>query len=790
MKTLQLGVSDFALPSPRRGSIDAYSGYGGLPNVGQAIHLDVQLERIKQNPGYVPERWITHTFEFEGYKITVSGRMDGFLFGFPTRIEEIKSAYSPKDLLQRLHEQTDHPYRLQLRTYGYMQWLSSTTNVEPELNLLVVNARTRKLEELPVDLDREDYEAWLKRRLTELVQEQKKFEVLAQRRKKLAGGFVFPFAEPRPGQRELMQTVSENLNSEGRLLVQAPTGLGKTAGVLFPVLKESMGRGLKTIYLTAKNTQHEVAEDAVRRLQETGVKLRSVTIHAKTKMCMKEEPHCNPESCEFAKDYYSKVADLKLAEKLTKKKRLTRQTFRKMAEKFQVCPFELQMEALPQADVVVCDYNYVFSPRNSVGRLTHNGWTAVRQKPNLVIDEIHNLPSRATEYFSSTLSSDVLFELASQVPDEVRLPAFKLVDAFQELISELKPESAPVNKPFVVKLNSERFLAVASRGQELLSRYMESNLPLQKADPVVRLNQMVSAFSQSLELANEDFFLSLTPLPPFGGTLRLTCCDASTYMQESYQNFANMVGFSATLKPFEYYAQTLGLKNSKLKTAEFESPFPKEHRKLMVIPQISTKMRDRQMNYQKIKDTIERVVNLKPGNYFAFFPSFDFMNQVHRLIDLKDFRVLRQERDMRKDATLSLLESLKEDLPTLVFAVQGGVFAEGIDYPGRLLIGAFIVGPALPSFDFEREKLREYYEKKHGHGFDYAYTYPAMARVVQSAGRVIRSTKDRGLIILMDQRFTEQSYRKAMPKDWLDEGELVSTKILNDVREFWQANEP
>ena len=208
-----------------------------------------------------------------------------------------------------------------------------------------------------------------------------------------------------------------------------------------------MARGQKTLYLTAKNTQHEVAEDAVRRLQEVGVKLRSVTIHAKSKMCLKDEPHCNPQYCEFARDHYSKVAASGLPALLVEKKRLTAKTFRRLAEEHQVCPFDLQMEALPRADVVVCDYNYVFSPRNTVGRLVHNGWTASKSKPNLIIDEVHNLPARATDYYSAGLASEEMRDLCGACPDEVRLPAYAVLDSFRALLED---------NPAVVTFHSNR----------------------------------------------------------------------------------------------------------------------------------------------------------------------------------------------------------------------------------------------------------------------------------------------------------------------------------------------
>lgn len=784
-KSIQLGISEFAVPSPRTGHIEMYSGYGGLPNLGAAIHYEIQAQRMTALPGYVPERWISHTFGFQKHRVTVNGRMDGFVFGAPVRIEEIKTAYNPEELLASLNTHPHHPYRLQLRTYGYLQWLSS--NSLPQLFLHIVNTRTRKGVDLEVDLDIPDYEAWLNRRLAELIEEENKFESLARKRIKVAQVFPFPFEQPRPGQKELIETVAKGIStSGGRMLLQAPTGLGKTAGVLYPSLRESMERGQKTLYLTAKNSQHEVAEDAVRRMQEVGVKIRSVTIHAKGKMCLKEEPHCNPQYCEYARDHYTKVSENELAEKLGKKKRLGIKTFHKMAEQYQVCPFELQFEAVPSADVVVCDYNYVFSPRNSINRFTHNGYSpsANKSRPNLIVDEIHNLPGRSAEHFSASLSCEEVRNLTVDTPDEVRTQAVAVLEWLRAFCADLSGGER-LTQPRQVTVSRERFSAIHSASQELMAHYLAANLPLRTQDPVLRTCNLVSEFAQALEFINDDFFVTLTPSPS-GGILKVTCCSTVDWLKECYDHFANVVGFSATLKPFDYYSRLLGLDSPKLTTAEFSSPFPAERRKILLIPQISTKMRDRESNFSKIKDVIERVLSLQPGNYFVFFPSFDFMNKVFRMVELPGFRLICQQREMRREAVAECLDKLRENIPTVIFAVQGGVFAEGVDYPGSMLIGAVIVGPALPTFDFERELLRQYYDHKHGNGFDYAYTYPAMARVVQSAGRVIRSPTDRGLIVLLDRRFTLESYQKSMPEDWLKSDSLVSKQIIGDVTRFWE----
>ncbi len=786
MKHIQIAVSEFALPSPRTGSIDTYSGYGPLPSVGQEIHFEIQTQRQRENPGYQAERWISQSFEAPGFKITVGGRMDGFLFSFPAQIEEIKSAYNIEALLSILREQSDHPYLRQLRTYGYMHYLQSG-GTEPELRLILACARTRKTEIVPVILDTHEYSQWLQRRLDEIATEQKAFEKLHARRKAEAQKLVFPFTQPRAGQLELMQTVEKNLLSEDSLMLQAPTGVGKTIGVLFPSLREAYSRGNKLIYVTAKNSQHEVAEEAVKKLQQAGCKVRAVTLHAKTKMCFKEEPHCNPQVCEFAKDHYDKIAKNNLTDVLAKKKNLSATGIQKLARKFEVCPFDLQLEAVARADVVICDYNYVFSPYNARPRLAQNGFGS-KSTPNLVVDEAHNLPARANEYFSARLNENDLREHFAQAVDLAPETRAAIEDVRSALFTVISKYAR--GTPARIEIDPKDFEELQTRTGQMLSLYLSQGHTLKLNDPVLKLGNALTDFINRANEMDDNFIATWTP-GHRGGSLKILCCDPSRWLRESYSDFANVVAFSATLKPFDYYARLLGFASDNLEVAEFQSPFPRERRKVLIIPQISTKVRDRSQNYNRIAETIQRLVRVRPGNYFAFFPSFDFMNEVAGRVDTPEFDHILQTREMSRSAIETVLGRLRTGkAPTLVFAVQGGVFAEGVDYPGDMLIGAFIVGPALPQFDFEREQLRAFYERKYGQGFDYTYTYPAMARVVQSAGRVIRSQTDRGLIVLMDRRFLEDSYVKAMPQDWCPSGpsNLVSERILSDVKKFWDES--
>ena len=788
MKKISLAVSEFALPAPRRGSIDVLSGFGRGAELGLEIHQKIQAARAEEFGSYQAEVAISHEFTRGDYAFEVSGRMDGLFGGANPRIEEIKSSFNVYELFKRLKDgQDEHPYCLQLKTYGYMYWQQS--QIMPDLSLHLVSSRNGESIDFNLRLHLDSFHHWLEARLDELVIEAQLAEKRVRRRKRASQEIQFPFEKPRTGQVELIKTIEKGMSEHKPMLIQAPTGLGKTVGVLYPTLKEALSRGQRVVYLTPKNSQHSVAEDAVDRLHATGAKLKSLTITAKSKMCFKNEPLCNPEYCEYAKDHYTKVADNKLLEELGKKRKLTAKVIQKIAEEHQVCPFELQLDSAQEADAVICDYNYVFAPRAAFGRLSASGLDQ-EGKPNLVIDEAHNLPARAMDYFSPELSVFVLEKMReelSALSPKHRREASLLIDQCVAVVKN----SGPIDctKPCKIQPPIESFMAQDMELRSFLSNYLKSDVDIQPRDVILRLSFYWSEFTSALEYVStgrKEFFTTFHPYP---AKVRITCCDASEMLKASYDEYEQVVAFSATLKPFDFYSKLGGLSEKDLVTAEFQSPFPKSQRKLIIIPQISSKYSERERNYPKIADAIERISSLKRGNYFAFFPSFDFMEKV-----LDYFNpplgtiVLKQERSMRRDDIEGVIAHLSNPGSAhILFAVQGGVFSEGVDYPGDMAIGAFIVGPPLPNFDLERVEMRDYYEQNYSSGFDYAFTFPAMAKAVQAAGRVIRTETDKGIIVLMDNRFIQQSYGQSMPQDWFEHSprELVSDSILSDVSKFW-----
>jgi DNA excision repair protein ERCC-2 len=794
MKKITIGVRDFALPVPRTGSIEVNSGYASLPANGQELHVALQKKRESEFYNYRSEVKVTHNFERGGFKFAVSGQIDGVFDAIAngnsgTLVEEIKTSFDVYDLQHKLKSNPDHPYAMQLKTYIYLLMLSE--RVVPQGRFLLLSSRTGDSLELPINFDRDIYEAWLDKRLDELVIEAEQQEADATRRKAIARTITFPFSTPRQSQLELIDSVEAGLEKNEPMLIQAPTGLGKTIGVMFPVVKEAFSRGQTVVYVTPKNSQHSVAEDAIKRLQKKQPKLRALTITAKSKLCFKAEQICNPQYCEYAQDYYQKIYENDLVNKMTKHKHLSAQNFRDYGENYKVCPFELSVDSLGRADVVVGDYNYVFSPRSLLGRLSTQ--TAPKKdKPNLIVDEAHNLPGRAADYYSGSLSTYSLQNLKDELLKRTHhfVPeGLNLIGQGIQIIYACKPKDSRLQ----AKLETipDTFREHNEKLRDFLVRYLNSKIEIDQKDPILKLCGDWLDFTSALEFEGENFFATYAE-SSHGAVIKITCCDASEKLKAAHDAFSNIVAFSATLKPFEYYAKLCGFKSSKTKTMEFQTPFPKGNRKLIVIPQVSTKYSDRDRNYEKIAQAIMKITDIRRGNYFVFFPSFGFLEAVARLCSFERFQMIKQTPEMRPSEVNRYIDWLKgQQEPTLIFAVQGGVFSEGVDYPGESVIGAIIVGPALPNYNLERELLRGYYEKNYGSGFEYAYTYPAMAKVIQSAGRVIRSESDRGLIVLMDRRFIESSYVTTMPDDWFDNSinELVSDSILSDIQTFWKESE-
>ncbi len=777
MQPITRSVRDFVLPLEPSGSLDASLSFQMEEDAaaqGTRLHGKIQKRVAREQPGLQCERKVVWTFEREAFECLVRGRLDVLMPGPRPVLEEIKTTFKPQALLRALDADPLHPFAQQVRMYAWI--LTQTDGLAPTCRLRVASLldESETLVEVPFDPD--SFSAWLEVQVQGLHDQHLRTLARAAERKATGEQLRLPFLAPRPGQERMLALVEEALREGARLLVQAPTGLGKTAAVLLPGLQKAMAEDLRLFYLTPRNSQHAVAEGFMRRLSEAGHPVRSVTLRAKERICPQEEVHCHPDACPRARGYYDRVKASRALELLADLGCADSGSIQSLADEHGLCPFELSLDAARNADVIIGDYNYALSPSATLARFF--GDAEAEAKNILLIDEAHNLPSRSAAWFSPSL-------------DMARLSALKkgwkgrrtaMKNGFlRQLDRCLKLVASHAGIHRELDVDPGPFIGEEQRIRALLAKAASEGQELAPSHPLVQLFRQWSEFCGVLRELTEAHLLTWTP----PGRLQITCVDASAHLAERFRPAAGAVLFSGTLKPFHYYERLSGLAPSRCE--EIPSPFPPEQRCLMVVPQISTLFRRRNQAAPRIAHFLSKVLPLRHGNYLIFFPSFEFLENTLPLLDLPDFRIIAQPRRASAEALNGILAALGEERGLVVLAVQGGSLSEGIDLPGEALIGCVVVGPPIPPFDLERRLTKDYFDKACGEGEAFTYTYPAMAKAIQAAGRVIRGPGDRGLLAFLDDRFLEPAFAQCFPKDWFRQSphEAVSKGILADISRFW-----
>ena len=771
---LALSVTAFVAPLEPSGSLDASLSFRLDEDAmaqGIRLHGRVQRRLAREDPAVRSEVPVQCLLECEGFSCLVRGRMD-VLIPAPWGVEEIKSTYQPGALLKDLEADERHVFAQQAWFYA---WVQGRQCGEPvACRLRVVSLLDESETVVPVPFDPEAFSGWVEAQLQGLRERYLLALARAEARREIGLGLAFPFDELRAGQERLTSLVEGALGAGRPLLVQAPTGLGKTAAILYPALRKALAEDQRVFYATPRNSQHAAADALVRRLRARGHAVRSVTLKAKERVCPQEEVHCSPEACPRALGYYDRLKESGVLAALAEAGCVDTDLLREAADHHLLCPFELSLDAARNADVVIGDYNYVLSPNATVQRFFGVPEEAARTL--VLFDEAHNLPFRAADWFSPGLDTGQL-EALRKAWRGARAPAWRarLTRQVGRCTKLLRGWEGPHRR---VEVDPAPFQAEEVRIRKLVAKAAAEGLALPPGHPLVQLFRAWSDFCSVLPAAG-----IVTWIPP--GRLQITCPEASEHLAGRMKGLAGVVLFSGTLKPFAFYEQLSGLSGSLCE--EVPSPFPGEHRLTLVVPQVSTLFRRREAETPRVADFISRVLPLRHGNYLVFFPSFDFLEKVMPLLELPAFRVLAQPRQASSAELDALLRALREERGIVVLAVQGGSLSEGVDLPGEALIGCVVVGPPLPPFDLERRLVKDHFERRFGNGEHYAYTFPAMAKAVQAAGRVIRSAEDRGLVAFLDGRFLEDAYAQCFPKAWFLESprEGVSTSILADVRRFW-----
>lgn len=763
--------------------------------IGQDIHTRRAEQRAGEDPKYRAEVHVVHRTTIGGWSITITGRIDGLSVDKDAKkvsIEEVKSIHFDLELEALYQSKKLQRHLYQLLLYAY--FLSSQPDFdgfsfEPQLVLIDLVSGEAKV--IDTEFDRESVASTLLASLAKLIEDLDVAAALRVAKRAFADTLQFPFDAMRPGQEEMISAVARAIWQRDSLLVSAPTGIGKTMAVLYPALRQSLKLGKKMFVLTAKTMQQDAAINALRMLNDGS--FRVLRIRAKQKMCAHTEMICHEDFCPFAARYTDKMEKSGLLTHLvTSMSYFDPDITFELARETEVCPFEVSLELIEQADVVVCDYNYIFDPY--VGLKTYQQDSDYGDCV-LVVDEAHNLVDRGRGYYSP--------EIHEQSFDEIRKHLMTRncwLDGWEELLEMLRDhfhELAEVLEGDVRQSlctpNRELFLEQRVEWERLVLAYIGwkiDNRIAEEDDPLIDFYFRLVKFTNLLAEEGEEF-AHLIERTQDGLKLKIFCKDPSRFLGKIFDSAHATVALSATLEPFDFYRKTLGFPENRTAELSLPSPFPRDNRKIVVIPEVDTTYKRRADSYDRIAATISDIADAGDGNFLALFPSYAFLREIAERMPPLRKNVMIQRTDMTDYERNAILEILR-DRPkkgNLILAVSGGMYAEGVDYQGDMLSGVMVVGPALPQVSFEQELLKQYYDEQYGAGFEFAYLIPGMTRVVQSAGRVIRSETDIGVIALLCRRFTQESYTRYFPADWYEESprELVSRKPANEIRSFFET---
>lgn len=754
----------------RRGSMDKEAMLKG-----GRLHRKIQKQMGSNYRSEVSLKWET---EYEDLTILVEGRADGIQTEEDrVTIDEIKGIYGDPEHLREpvpVHRAQAMCYA---RIYGEMEKLD-----EIDVQMTYANLDTEVIRRFRETFSMNSLREWYQELLNAYHRWiSRKLKWQKERNASMAGlEFPFPYRE---GQRKMVTSVYHTITCGKQIFIQAPTGIGKTMSTIFPAVRAvGEGKGDTIFYLTAKTITRKVAEEAFLILQEKGLKYKFITITAKEKLCANEEKcKCNPQDCPYAKGHFDRVNDA-VYEMWTSGHIFDRNAILEQAEKWSVCPFEMSLDLAVWVDAVICDYNYVFDPNVHLKRFFGEG---VSGKYIFLIDEAHNLVERGREMYSACICKEDILEVKKKVKPHAAHLARALEKVNRQLL-ELKKECVRyqiLENPGSVPLG---LLQVQGEMDKLLKEQADSEL----ADEILDFYFTVRDFLNIAELVDENYVVYTENGEDGRFRMKLYCVNPASNLHDYLEKGVSTVFFSATLLPLHYYRKLLSTQKDDF-GIYVRSPFSQEKRCILVGGDVSSRYTRRNYEeYRRIAEYIARVVWQKKGNYMVFFPSYRLLEDVFQVFE-EEFstdwvRCICQSSSMSERDREEFLEEFEKNEDSLVaFCIMGGVFSEGIDLMGEKLIGAIVVGTGILQISNEREILKTYYTARGENGFDYAYRYPGMNKVLQAAGRVIRTQEDTGVIVLLDDRFRSPEYRNLFPMEWSDRKlcSLANAEYL--LKEFW-----
>lgn len=744
---------------------------------GSRIHRKIQR---RMGASYHAEVPLKIEIPRKNYQFVIEGRADGIIKEEMITIDEIKGIYMDLSYL----EEPVGVHLAQAKCYAYMyaQQESFAPDVKMGVQMTYCNLDTEEIRRFVKQYTVRELENWF---LGIVAEYEKWADFQYQWRCKRQASIQkleFPF-DYREGQKELAADVYRTIYRRKNLFIQAPTGTGKTMSTIYPSVR-AVGEGLaeKIFYLTAKSITATVALDAFRILGGKGYQAKTVLITAKEKMCVCEEMDCNPQNCPYAEGHFDRVNDA-VFELLQKEEIFTREIFLEQAHRHRVCPFELCLDTASWADNIICDYNYVFDPNVYLRRFFAEG---TKEEYLFLVDEAHNLVERARSMYSAVLVKEDFLAVKKLVKPYSNKLAAELEKCNKILLS-YKREC----EDYRICENISNFAFALMRFGAAADTFLQKSTEFLGKKEFLDLYLKVRHFLNMYERLDEHYVIYTQFLENHSFMIKLFCVDPALNLQECLDKGRSTVFFSATLLPIQYYKKLLSTKEDNY-AIYAKTAFSKEQSCLLIGDGVSSKYtRRNRMEFQNIAKYIQKIVSAKKGNYMVFFPSYRFLEQVYE----EFFPMMGEQTDcivqttgMKEEEREEFLgEFEKERKHSLVgFCVMGGIFGEGIDLKEELLIGAIVVGTGLPQVGQEREILRQYFETHSGEGFDYAYRYPGMNKVLQAAGRVIRTKEDRGVIALLDERFLQWEYRRLFPREWEEYTVCSHESVSNVLENFWR----
>lgn len=744
--------------------------------LGGKIHRKIQS---RMGTNYTAEVPLKIQMPCDGFVLQIEGRADGVLKDDgKVLIDEIKG------ILRSLeHLEAPVPVHLaQAKCYAYIYAVQNSLKCI-DVQMTYCQMETEEIRRFCQEFEFQELQTWFQDLVTQY-EKWAKFEIEWRNvRNDSIRQIEFPFPY-REGQRDLVVSAYRTILRKKKLFIQAPTGVGKTMATVFPAVR-AVGEGLgeKIFYLTAKTIMRTVAEQAFSLLKEKGLLYKTITLTAKEKICFCEEAECNPDACPYAKGHFDRVNDA-VFDLITHSGDWSREVLEEQAKKHMVCPFEMSLDVSNWADAVICDYNYAFDPQAHLKRFFSESG---KGEYLFLIDEAHNLVERGREMYSASLYKEDLLEVRKLVKAEDPKLAKGLSECNQQFL-ELKRECEHYQILKSVSHIALKLMNVLSK----LEDYLEECKDAEKKKRVLDFYFAVRSFLNIHDIMDENYVIFSEMMEDGRFQIKLFCVNPAVNLQNYLEQGNSTIFFSATLLPVHYYKKLLSVEKDDY-AVYAHSSFPQENKFLFIGTDVSTRYTRRgESTYQRFARYIAVMAEQKKGNYMAFFPSYRFLEEVHTcFLECVDHEVdsICQVSYMDEEQREEFLEEFEQEREKslVAFCVMGGIFSEGIDLTDDKLIGAVIAGTGLPQVCTEREILKQYFNAADMDGFDYAYLYPGMNKVLQSAGRVIRTESDRGVILLLDDRFRAMRYREVFPREW-QQYQLGSVKNLEqEIRTFWES---